>query len=159
MATRLSTDQFLALRSIAKEAWDMREGRIQWRFNGKWFYVHKDGLRTDLSAANGKGGNYGYDAIYARAWNAAFELEMLELVETSIVRCCPGTSCHANDRRQFRLTERGTALLQKAGVGFHTPKAQPETETEPVPPEVVDGDGNEVWWRKAASFLPWHRAS
>lgn len=154
---RLNTNQFLALRSIAREPWDMQWGRIQWRFNGKWLHLfRRDGVRAPLGSVDGIGGHCGYDDIINRAWDAASELEWYGLVEVFTVRCCPGTSCHANDRHEYRLTPRGTALLQKANAARQTAVADPNPSE--IPAAVVNPTGA-PWWRKAASLLSWRSAS
>lgn len=156
---RLNTDQFLALRSIAKEPWDMQWGRIQWRFNGKWCHLfRRHGVRAPLGSVDGIGGHCGYDDVFDRAWDAAWALVAYGLVEEFTVRCCPGTSCHANDREEFRLTPRGVALLEKANA-----TSQRRKSVEPTAPDVpsvpVESMNRGPWWRKAASLLPWRRAS
>jgi len=120
---RLNTHEFLALRSIAREPWDLREDRIQWRFNGRWFYVvarpfsregHSftvTGVRVSLESVDGKGGRLGYDHVVKRAWNAASSLQARGLVEVFTVLCCPDPSCHASERHELRLTSSGSALL------------------------------------------------
>lgn len=124
---RLNTIQFLALRSIARGNWDFRLGMFEWRFNGKWSVLRRHFDRS----------------LYDRAWDAALELEGLGLVEVVTERCCNSESCHRNDRHEFRLTPRGSALLQKANA------ASQRTVAAVVNP--ADGP----WWRKAASLLPW----
>jgi hypothetical protein len=99
-SARLNTTQFLTLRSIARESWDMRIGTFEWRFNGRWVRLSRDDERN----------------CYSRARRSASELVARGLVELVTVRCCPGTSCHANDRHEFRLTKRGNSLLQKANA-------------------------------------------
>lgn len=89
MSARLNTIQFLTLRSIARGNWDFRLGMFEWRFNGKWSVLRRQHDR----------------GLYDRAWDAAWELVGLGLVEMFTVRCCPGTPCHRNDRDEFRLTE------------------------------------------------------
>lgn len=152
---RLNTNQFLALRSIAREPWDMQWGRIQWRFNGKWLHLfQRYGVRAPLGSVDGIGGRCGYDDVYERAWNAAWELEGMGLVEVVTERCCSSESCHRNDRHEFRLTPRGNALLQKANAA-----SQREVD-DPIPaglPAANPTDGS--WWRKAASVLCWRSAS
>lgn len=142
MQTRLNTIQFLALRSIARGNWDFRLGTFEWRFNGKWSV-----LRRHLDRC-----------LYDRAWDAALELEGRGLVEIVTTRCCPGTSCHRNDRDEFRLTPRGSALLQKANATSQRRKAaeHPASELPSVPVELPNSGS---WWHKAASFLPWRSAS
>lgn len=160
MPTRLNTVQFLALRSIAGEPWDMQWGRIQWRFNGKWVHLfRRHGVRAPLGSVDGIGGHCGYDDVFERAWNAAYDLEGLGLVEVFTERCCPGTSCHRNDRHEFRLTPRGSALLAKAkATSVRANAAQkPAREVTPVPAETLHKHAS--WWHKAASLLPWHRAA
>lgn len=145
---RLNTNQFLALRSIAREPWDMQGDRIQWRFNGKWCYLFRRyGVRAPLGSVNGIGGHCGYNDVYERAWSAGWELEEKELVEVVTERCCHNASCNGrNDRHEFRLTPRGNALLQKA----NTTSQQRNTAEHPTPeaPSVS-------WWHKAASLFPW----
>jgi hypothetical protein len=71
----LNTNQFLALRSIAKEPWDMQWDRIQWRFNGTWLHLfRRDGVRALLESVDSIGGRCGYGDIAERAWEAAWEL-------------------------------------------------------------------------------------
>lgn len=146
---RLNTIQFLALRSIARESWGMQWGRIQWRFNGKWCHLfRRHGVRAPLGSVDGIGGHCGYDDVFDRAWEAAYELEALRLVEVFTVRCCPGTSCHLNDRHEFRLTPRGTALLQKANATSERRNAAalPASEAPLAPVELLHGTS---WWHKA----------
>lgn len=142
METRLNTIQFLALRSIARGNWDFRLGTFEWRCNGKWSVLrrHIDGC------------------LYDRAWDAALELEGRGLVEIVTTRCCPGTSCHRNDRDEFRLTPRGSALLQKANATIQRRKAteHPAPKTPSAPVGLLNSSS---WWHKAASLLPWRRAS
>lgn len=142
MTARLNTIQFLALRSIARRNWDFRLGMFEWRFNGKW---------TVLRRQHDRG-------LYDRAWDVAWELVGLGLVEMFTVRCCPGTSCHRNDRDEFRLTARGTALLQKANATSQQRNVteHPAPEAPSVPVEPLDSVS---WWRKAASLLSWRRAA
>jgi hypothetical protein len=142
MSTRLNTIQFLALRSIARGNWDFRLGTFEWRFNGKWSV-----LRRHLDRR-----------LYDQAWDAALELEGRGLVEIVTTRCCPGTSCHRNDRDEFRLTARGTALLQKANATSQQRNAaeHPAPEAPTVPVELPNSNS---WWHKAASFLPWRSVS
>lgn len=151
MTARLNTVQFLALRAIAREPWDMKWGRIQWRFNGKWWHLFRsDGVRAPLGSLQGIGGHYGYDDVLDRAWDAAYELEALGLVKVFTVRCCPGTSCHLNDRHEFRLTTRGSALLQKANAtSLRADAAQTQAPDAPAISVVAP------WWHRAASLLPW----
>lgn len=141
MTARLNTIQFLALRSIARGNWDLRSGMFEWRFNGKWSV-----LRRHLDRC-----------LYDRAWDAAWELVGHGLVEMFTVRCCPGTSCHRNDRDEFRLTPRGSALLERANATSQRRKA-----AEPTAPDAssvpVASMSRDSWWRKAASLFPWHRA-
>lgn len=135
---RLNTIQFLALRSIARGNWDFRLGTFEWRFNGKWSV-----LRGQLDRC-----------LYDRAWDAALELEGRGLVEIVTTRCCPGTSCHRNDRDEFRLTARGAALLQKANA------ASQRAVADPIPaefPAAVVNPAGGPWWRKAAALLPWRK--
>ncbi|MHB1371667.1 MAG: hypothetical protein ACYC4S_10850 [Rhodoferax sp.] len=142
MTARLNTIQFLTLRSIARGNWDFRLGMFEWRFNGKWSVLRRQHDR----------------GLYDRAWDAAWELVRLGLVEMFTVRCCPGTSCHRNDRDEFRLTARGTALLQKANATSQQRNVaeHPAPEAPPVPVELLNSVS---WWHKAASLLPWRRAS
>ncbi len=130
METRLNTIQFLALRSIARGNWDFRLGTFEWRFNGKWSV-----LRRHLDRC-----------LYDRAWDAALELEGRGLVEIVTTRCCPGTSCHRNDRDEFRLTTRGTALLQNANATSQRRKAAEHTapETPSVPVGLLNSGS---WWQ------------
>ena len=108
---RLNTNQFLALRSIARESWNLDRYCIQWRFNGKWFYIVQRRTACIRQPLDWKrGGHCGYEAIAKRAWVAAWEIEDRELVEVHTVRCCPGTACHNNDRHYFRLTCMATFL-------------------------------------------------
>lgn len=158
MSTRLNTRQFLALRSIAKEPWDMQWRRIRWRFNGKWVQLFRDGVRAPLGSIDGIGGHYGYDDVYKRAWDTAWELNDQGLVEVVTERCCPGTACHRNDRHEFRLTPRGSALLQKANVASQRAVADPIPAEYSIPAAVVNQAGGS-WWRKAASLLSWRSAS
>lgn len=116
MTTPLTNIQFLALRSIARESWDLRDRRITWRFGRRWFYLFENGIRAPLTSVTGNIGRYGYNAAFERAWAAAWELEDLQLIEVHTNRCCPGTSCHLNDRHEFRLSMRGQALLTKANA-------------------------------------------
>lgn len=143
MPIRLNTTQFLALRSIARGNWDFRFGTFEWRFNGKWSL-----LRRNLDSR-----------LYDRAWDAAWELEERGLVEVFTVRCCPGKSCHANDTHEFRLTSRGTALLQKANAASQRTVAAASAPAEHSISSVVETPAGVSWWRKAASLLPWRRAS
>lgn len=138
MQTRLNTIQFLALRSIARRNWDLRVGTFEWRFNGKWSV-----LRRHLNRC-----------LYDRARNAVWELEGRGLAEVFTIRCCPGTSCHLNDRYEFRLTPRGTALLQKANATSQQRDAA-ERPASGTPSVAVEPMNRGSWWRKAASLLPW----
>lgn len=142
MTARLNTIQFLTLRSIARGNWDFRLGMFEWRFNGKWSVLRRQHDR----------------GLYDRAWDAAWELVGLGLVEMFTVRCCPGTSCHRNDRDEFRLTARGTALLQKANATSQQRNVaeHPAPEAPSVSVELLNSGS---WWHKAASLLPWRRAS
>ncbi|MCP1652261.1 hypothetical protein [Pseudomonas nitroreducens] len=126
MPTPLTNIQFLALRSIAREAWDLRDRRITWRFGRRWFYLFGNGLRAPLTSATGDIGRYGYSAAFEQAWTAAWELEDLQLIEVHTNRCCPDTPCHLNDRHEFRLTVRGQALLMKANASI---QGRPPTES------------------------------
>ncbi|MDF8364691.1 hypothetical protein [Achromobacter anxifer] len=148
---RLNTIQFLALRSIAKEPWDLKWGRIRWRFQGKWVHLFRsDGVRAPLGSIDGTGGRYGYDEVIKRAWDAAYELETMGFVELLTVRCCPGSLCHANDRREFRLSRRGDSLLQKANAAparFAAAQMQVPRHT------VIDDVASRQWWRVAASWV------
>jgi len=155
---RLNTLQFLALRSIAREPWDMQWRRIQWRFNGKWVQLFRDGVRAPLGSIDGIGGHYGYDDVYKRAWDAAWELDEQGLVEVVTERCCPGTECHRNDRHEFRLTPRGTALLQKANAVSQSAVANPILAGCSIPEVDVSPSGS-PWWRKAASLFSRRSAS
>jgi hypothetical protein len=85
---------------IARRSWDLRLGTYDWREHGKWVRLSGDGDRR------------GYDAV----WRSAWELEALGLVELGTVRCCPGTTCHVNDRREFRPTASGGSLLETTGA-------------------------------------------
>lgn len=129
MQKRLNSVQFLAMRSIGKEPWNMKRDRIMWRFGRKWFHLFNDGVRAPLSSVDGIGGRYGYDKVYDRAWDAAWELENQGLVEVFTVRCCPGTSCHLNDRHEYRLTSRGHQLLEKANTSNRQTVEAPECHT------------------------------
>lgn len=115
MTMRLTNDQFMALRSIAREPWDLQWRRIQWKFNGKWFHLDSKGWRSALDAAYPA--HCGYGQMRDRAWDAAWGLEALGLVEISTIRCCPGTSCHLNDRNLFQPSERGAELLRRIAIG------------------------------------------
>lgn len=155
---RLNTIQFLTLRSIAREPWDMQWGRIQWRFNGKWCHLfRRDGVRAPLGSVDGIGGHCGYDEVFDQARDAANELESLGLVEMFTVRCCPGTSCHRNDRHEFRLTPRGAALLEKANATSLQAATGPIPVEHSIPAAAMNAAGRS-WWRRAASVLPWRRA-
>lgn len=154
---RLNTNQFLALRSIAREPWDMQWRRIQWRFNGKWVHVFRDGVRAPLDSIDGIGGHYGYDDVYKRAWDAAWELDEQGLVEVVTERCCHSESCHRNDRHEFRLTSRGSALLQKANAVSQRVVADATLAKHSIPAAVMTSSG-ETWWHKAASLLERLRA-
>ncbi|WP_149543103.1 hypothetical protein [Serratia marcescens] len=114
-ATRLNNDQFMALRSIAREPWDIQQGRIQWHFSGKWFHLFRQyGIRASLESVDGIGGCCGFESVYEQALDAARILEGRGLVEVFTLRCCPNTPCHRNDRYEFRLTARGEKLLRNA---------------------------------------------
>lgn len=140
MPARLNTIQFLALRSISRGNWDLRLGTFEWRFNGKWSV-----LRRQLDRC-----------LYDQAWDAVWELEGRGLVETVTMRCCPGTLCHRNDRSEFRLTPRGTALLRRANETSQRRNAA--RHPAPEAPSLSAELRRRSWWRKAASLLPWHRA-
>lgn len=153
---RLNTNQFLALRSIAREPWDVQSGCIQWRFNGKWFHLLRhDGVREPLESVDGIGGYGGYGRIIELAWDAAWELQGFGLVEAFTVRCCPGRACHANARQGYRLTPRGAALLQKANAANRPKLAAPRLVETPAAIATLAGA---PWWRKAASLLRWRSA-
>ena len=153
---RLNTNQFMALRSIAREPWDVQSGRIQWRFNGKWFHLlRRDGAREPLESVDGVGRYGGYGRIIEAAWDAAWELQGFGLVEVFTVRCCPGRACHANDRPGYTLTPRGAALLQKANAANRPKPATPNLVETPAAAANLAGAS---WWRKAASFLRWRSA-
>jgi hypothetical protein len=148
---RLNTIQFLALRSIAKEPWDLKWGRIRWRFQGKWVYLfRRDGVRAPLGSIDGAGGRYGYDEVLKHAWDAAYELENMGFVELLTVRCCPGSLCHANDRHEFRLSRRGDSLLQKANSA---PPSRAAGRMREPRLTVIDDVASRPWWRVAASRL------
>lgn len=117
MVNRLNTRQFLALRSIAREPWDLARWRLQWRFNRKWCHLFcKEGIRAQLNSVDGIGGTGGYGDVIDEAWSAAEDLEQCGLVEVFTVRCCQGTSCHNNDKHEYRLTPKGELLLQRANA-------------------------------------------
>ena len=142
MTARLNTIQFLTLRSIARGNWDFRLGMFEWRFNGKWSVLRRQHDR----------------GLYDRAWDAAWELVGLGLVEMFTVRCCPRTSCHRNDRDEFRLTARGSALLEKANATSLRANAARKSTSEVPRLPVATLNMRVSWWRKAASLSPWHRA-
>lgn len=155
--TGLTTAQFLALRSIAREPWNRHDGRLQWRFNGRWARLfEREGVRAPLESADGTGGHGGYGPVIEKALEAAYELQALGLVELATLRCCPGTSCHRNDRDEFRLTQRGQALLDKANAAnsrsfLATPA--PQAPTQPTRQCPVR------WVRRVSTYLREHRAA
>jgi hypothetical protein len=143
---RLNTIQFTALRSIAREPWDMQMGRIQWRFNGTWNYLfRRGGVRAPLSSPDGMGGQCGHEEFFEEAHDAAMDLEGLGLVEEFTIRCCPGTPCHTNDHLAYRLTQKGANALQKANAV--TPPVERKSP-DPLPVAIKP-----AWWRKAVAAL------
>ena len=126
---RLNTDQFLALRSIAKNPWQWNVGRseavIQWKFHKRWYYIfsrdHNVLIPMDGETTWGNGCYHqhnGWDDIFEKSYKARDELIERGLVQDKFIRCCPGTSCHNNDRHIYRLTERGLALIEKANANY-----------------------------------------
>ena len=154
MRARLNTLQFLALRSIAKEPWQMKWGLIRWKFRGRWFHLYRDGLKTPLDAGRSDGRS-GYDDVQEKAWDAAWDLDGMGLVEVATIRCCPGTSCRLNDRHEFRLTPRGTIFLEKANAwSRRMTEARRTAEVSAASPVSSQSTGS-TWLRKMSAFLPW----
>lgn len=159
-SSRLNTNQFLALRSIERESWDLKWGRIQWRFNGKWLHLFRRyGVRAPLGSVDGIGGRCGYEDVFERALDAAWELEARGMVEVFTARCCPGSSCHANDRHEFRLTPMGSALLQKANATSLRANVDKKSATEGTPVLEETPNTQASWWHRAVLLLPWRRTT
>lgn len=158
--SRLNTIQFLALRSIARESWDLKWGRIQWRFNGKWFHLFRHyGVRAPLGSVDGIGGQCGHEHVFDRAWDAAWELEARGMIEVVTVRCCSESSCHANDQHEFRLTPMGSVLLQKANATSLRANVDKKSATEGTPASEVTLNTQRAWWHRAVLLLPWRRTT
>lgn len=115
---RLTSTQFMALRSISKEAWDLRRGSVLWRFNGSWRRLHVDGHRDRAGDAEWRPtpGRAFEDPLFRQVALAAWDLEAMGLIELVTVRCCPNSSCNLNDRHGFKIGDRGSALLASANT-------------------------------------------
>jgi len=147
--SRLNTTQFLALRSIAREAWSIPQFSIQWRFNGHWFRLFRlHGVRAPLEPCS-QFGPCGYESTFERAMDAAWELEERGLVDLIATRrCCSNDACHGEDRHEIRLTQRGEYLLQRANAISRAQKAvEPARPLIPAPSSTGVRIG---WLRRAA---------
>lgn len=109
---RLQNDDFIALRSLRREPWVFENCRdllsfealtqqrrlsayaginVLWKQNGKW--------------------DYGDYFVGMRAIAAFVRLEGLGLASAQVKRCCPGTSCHTNDKVVCEVTQNGLDLV------------------------------------------------
>lgn len=138
---RLNNDDFIALRSVCREPWISArgfDGTILWKFNGKWFRV--DQAEVAMSLVDDYAWSY-KGSVWARAYCALDRIEAYGLVESNIVRCCPDTDCHLNDRLTWNITERGRALLARANKPASTAAVLATTVDQPPP-----GDDTPPLW-------------
>ena len=145
---RLTSTQFTALRSISKEAWDLRRGSVLWRFNGSWRRLHVDGHRDRAGDAEWRPtpGRKFEDPLFRQVALAAWDLEAMGLIELVTVRCCPNSSCSLNDRHGFKVSDRGSALLARANAS--SPRSSLVVAPLPKPPRRI-----EAWLRAAVNTL------
>ena len=107
--SRLTTTQFLALRSIGREPWDHASGRYQWKYHGEWFYIDAlQGLRTDLL---GTWSMFAHGNHIEKAMQAA-----ADLIEAGLAEVVDLPAAHPPYRvsRVTMLTARGRSLLAMA---------------------------------------------
>ncbi len=109
---RLTTTEFMALRSIAREPWSEARGAIQWKFHRQWVHLHRDD-------------RWRYGSLIARAWDAAENLEKMGLVvRVAVRRCCNDPKCQEPKHDEIRLSESGELLLGKANSATPAPAVQ-----------------------------------
>jgi len=107
--SRLTTAQFLALRSIGREPWDHASGRYQWKYHREWFYIDAlQELRTDLL---GTWSMFAHSGHITKAMQAAADLIDAGLAEVADL---PAAHPPHRARRVTRLTARGHSLLAMA---------------------------------------------
>lgn len=134
---QLSAVQLLTLRSIARESWEIRSGAFEWCCNGQWVWLSRN---VDGS-------------WYNKALCAAWEFESQGFVEMATVRCCPGTSCRANDRQMFRLTTTGKDLLQATSATIRPAPPGVQQDRELENHSVGTKAARFGWWRRATSLV------
>jgi hypothetical protein len=104
--TRLSDDEFRALRSIARDPWASGAG-FQWKHNRRWLDVADDGWSRRV----GSEGAYSCRPRLVERGQAARNLLLARgLVKEEEVHCCNG-GCGRTAWMLTTLTERGQALV------------------------------------------------
>lgn len=104
--TKLTDDEFTALRSVARDPWASGAG-FQWKHNGVWLEVEEDGWSRRVGSDEA----YRWRGALIRRGQAARDL-LLErgLVQVEDVRCCNG-GCGHLAWELTTLTPRGKAMM------------------------------------------------
>src|SRR6185503_19242744 len=96
---RQSNDEFIALRALGREPWQLGTA-IWWRHYGTWCRLYPDG---HMRAVDGRSWS-GRDDLLERAECSAYSLKVQGLAELLNRQCCPNPECERNSI--FDLTAR-----------------------------------------------------
>lgn len=117
-ATKLTNDEFLALRSIHRDPWCSRLG-VLWKAHGVWLEVGEDGWARRAGSEDA----YRWRGELIERAHAALDLLLQRgLVQEELVPCCPDPTCHRSDYLLWTLTKRGEGLISSV---YPNPTALP----------------------------------